>query len=728
MYGAANGYPSQMASDPYTATVMDMTLDCHRTCASDAYKTSDIAEKTDILDGTQTEILVEGIPDGVDEEILEMLFSSRKLKTCSVVAVDFDGVERNAVIKFENHEDVKTIMNSRPITIKKKEISVNIFTPKTLCTIIVRGPKDIMKAENEETFEMYFENPKRSGGGEVVDICFQSKQSVFYITFKDEKVAKTVVDKGNHSLFRKQIKVELMKPNRSSRETMALTVSGRDEDFKHIDSISVKTVKVYGISSLSNRESVHLYFESNKQSGDDIERYKVDEYDDDIIYIRCKDESVATSLIENKHIIDGHELNVSLYSSPPPMYPNRLLVKGLNARITFSILDLYLEAKVGLTLVPGTLIYHAEKEDTIMVTVNGDLDISLVEEACESKPLEGSLLRFLPVPISKCVLVSNLSDAMTEDWIALYFANTKRSNGGFVEKVKMIQTMNACVVHFAVVGDVNNVLSKEHVLDGRKLEVKIYFQCIRRAEKDTEQGQFKQPAPFTVKANIQKIKFLRRNSFHKMAVEKQLATLYATIHWPLENAGEDVELFCTLSENIEDCATLAKDWTARAKACFEDFMNTLAVEYVVVDTNILRSVVEKLSEISIANPESVAILIHRDENKIYIVGIQLHVSWLTSSVERIVKDIKYFIENDPSWTKVTISHCRPMEIQMLLESRFPSQMQDKFPEVKVRINTNKNEIDIEGKHFSVNKAMIEMSKIKDAFVRNLCEIPQATSF
>ncbi|KAH3886760.1 hypothetical protein DPMN_010773 [Dreissena polymorpha] len=82
--------------------------------------------------------------------------------------------------------DVKKVLDNRPIQIKKKEVTVQIYVPKKLSTIIVRGPSDIMKEENEETFEMYFENEKKSGGGNIETIDFQAKENAFYITFTVE--------------------------------------------------------------------------------------------------------------------------------------------------------------------------------------------------------------------------------------------------------------------------------------------------------------------------------------------------------------------------------------------------------------------------------------------------------------------------------------------------------------------------------------------------------------
>ncbi|KAH3870596.1 hypothetical protein DPMN_033784, partial [Dreissena polymorpha] len=161
--------------------------------------------------------------------------------------------------------------------------------------------------------------------------------------------------------------------------------------------------------------------------------------------------TVAQAVAKRQHKLDGQELVVSLYTPPvpPPSYPNKLLIKGLNPKITFDVLDLYLEARMGITLVEGSMTYHAEQNEVVLVTVNGDIDFAKLEEACRLKALEGSHLRVSPVPISNCVLVSNISDTVTVDMVSLYFENEKRSNGGQVDKVEMFSTQNYWLVYFA---------------------------------------------------------------------------------------------------------------------------------------------------------------------------------------------------------------------------------------------------------------------------------------
>ncbi|KAH3870597.1 hypothetical protein DPMN_033785 [Dreissena polymorpha] len=283
------------------------------------------------------------------------------------------------------------------------------------------------------------------------------------------------------------------------------------------------------------------------------------------------------------------------------------------------------------------------------------------------------------------------------------------------------------ILHFLVV---DKVLSKDQKLDGRQLEVRRYFPCIGRAEGDTVERRFKKPNPLIVKENIQKIKFLQRSSANKVAVEKQLYMCHATITWPAAYDSEDVVLHCTLSEDVKYCVKLAKDWNDNAKASFQDFMNTLDVESFFVVSDNLKKVTEELSKISIDNtidnPEPVAIIIQRHENKIYIVGIKRNVLGLKTKVGQIVKDIQEASQKEKTWVKVEVTMLKSIETKMLLADKFPSQMQDKFPEVKINIHPTNNEIEIEGVYSVVNTIQIEMYKLKDTFVRNEFQIPHAT--
>ncbi|KAH3793342.1 hypothetical protein DPMN_146850 [Dreissena polymorpha] len=171
------------------------------------------------FDDSPTKILVQDIPAGLDKDSLEIIFASKNLGSCKIEEIDFDEVEMNAVIRFSSPDDVRTVLNSRPIEIKKKEVSVEMYVPTKQCEITVRGPTDIMEAENDDIFKSYFENEKKSGGGDVTEIKFRSTDNVFVVTFEDDIVAKRVVERGGHRILSKDVNVELLKHSRSTKST-----------------------------------------------------------------------------------------------------------------------------------------------------------------------------------------------------------------------------------------------------------------------------------------------------------------------------------------------------------------------------------------------------------------------------------------------------------------------------------------------------------------------------
>jgi hypothetical protein len=78
-------------------------------------------------------------------------------------------------------------------------------------------------------------------------------------------------------------------------------------------------------------------------------------------------------------------------------------------------------------------------------SVVSDLDKTV--QMCKKKKLEGRQLEVCKVPISNVLLVENLSSMTTEDTVGLYF-ESKRSNGGEIEKLEMVPEEHKCFVFF----------------------------------------------------------------------------------------------------------------------------------------------------------------------------------------------------------------------------------------------------------------------------------------
>ncbi|XP_052771004.1 protein mono-ADP-ribosyltransferase PARP10-like [Mya arenaria] len=377
------------------------------------------------IDKAQIQLLVENIPEDVDKEIVQMFFESKRFKSCDVVDVDFDEKDRNAVVRFVKPEGKKMVLETRPLFLKNKELSAQIYVTKPLDTIMIKGPADVVNENSLDILELYFDNENKSGGSGIVESkhTFDSENNIAFVTYKEQ---------------------------------------------------------------------------------------------------------IGCSRPEH-HVVDGVDLTVSLNSPSiqTPCYTNKILIKGLNKHITESVLGLFLEARANYALVNGSLIYHAVRDDVALVTIENDIDFETLEKVCRDKPLEGSYLDVSSVPISNCILVSNISDNVTKEMVELYFENTHRSNGGPVSKVVMFKTQGFCLVYFNDYKTVGYVLNKRQTLCGNVIEVKRYIPCVARAEEDSVHCIHKFSDPIVINVSPLKIRFIKSSQFARTALDAQMSMCFA---------------------------------------------------------------------------------------------------------------------------------------------------------------------------------------------------------
>ncbi|WAR21745.1 hypothetical protein MAR_015719, partial [Mya arenaria] len=550
------------------------------------------------IDTSPTQLLVEDIPNDVDKEIIEMFFESKTLKSCEVIDIDFDEKDRNAVVRFAKPEDAQVVLESRPLCLRNQKLSIQIYIPKPLDTIMIKGPPDVVSENSLDMLELYFDNENRSGGCGIVEnkTTFDSENNIAFVTYKDERARNTQ-----------------KKPT--------------------------KTIRVHGMKKIRTRESVNWYFESKKMAGGgDIETTYTDEEDDDTVYITFNEESAAKAVADREHhTVNGVDLTVSLYSpsvQTTPSYRNKILIKGLNAKITESLLGLFLEAKANYTLVDGSLTYHAVRNDVALVTTEQDIGV-------------------------------------------------------------------------------DSVLSKEQMLDGNKVEVKRYIQCIARAEGDSVKRRFRFSESFTISVSKSKTKFLKNSHMAKTALREQMNMCNASLTWSEETPS--VELSCSLTTEVRDCILLASNWKECAEQNFNDFIDKISEQDMPVMLELWEKVTPKLSEVSLEQPEAAAVYLSKEAGKITVVGMKHVADPLIKSIGAIIDLASDEFAKEKMWTRETVTSLHQIQTRMLLADKFPTKMEETFPDVKVKINQGKNEIIIEGICQDVNTVLLKMYEQKEKF-------------
>lgn len=76
------------------------------------------------------------------------------------------------------------------------------------------------------------------------------------------------------------------------------------------------------------------------------------------------------------------------------------------------------------------------------------LDIDKLQKEFKNKRLSGKNLTVDVVPVSKCIIVSNIKPGTKEEAVMFYFDNHRKSGVEGVERVEMDDRNHTCIVYF----------------------------------------------------------------------------------------------------------------------------------------------------------------------------------------------------------------------------------------------------------------------------------------
>ncbi|XP_053389480.1 protein mono-ADP-ribosyltransferase PARP14-like, partial [Mercenaria mercenaria] len=673
-------------------------------------------EEQDMSEETPAKITVSKLPSTVDEPFLEMFFENVKKfgDGITVVHVDLDEEDASAIVQFDQPESVDIVLNKCPIKMMGKEIEVVVYKPKPsvpLCTIEVTGPRTIVCEEELEVLEMYFGSKRHSGGGDIDDIKYDSEMNMAVITFDKAEDAQNVVERGNHIIKKEKLNVSLHSPTGQPKKAYKTEEATENKPDKP------RTIKVKGVDKSTSRDTVEFYFENPRRSGGgEIVNIRSDVEERDVLYITFKNKQDAIKVVERgHHKVDGKELSVSLYVTPtlPPTYENKILIKGLKSDTTHDCLYNFIQAKTGYK--PDSIFWHAEQEDVVMVTFSDNQDFQKLEKIFGKTELEGASLKVYQVPISSCILVTNLPSEVTRDTVEFYFENTQKSGGGQVEKVVMNDD-DTCLVYFADYSLTETVIGRKHVLSKQQLEVKRYQECLGRPEGEVCKRKLNLPDPlYMTDICPQKQKCLKASKYYRETLEKQLQSCHARVVLHTDGAG--VTLKCTISKDLENCFKLVKTWKMEAEKCFDNFLNTIVVHQISVLQESWDETVERLESITRNGRDDVAVLLEKNDGIVTVVGNKRPVENVAKSIYEILQKIA----EEAQIVKETFNSLKSLETRLLLVNKFPTKVVEMFPEVKVKINQEKNEILFEGSIANVRDAKLKLYETKSKYAQRSLE-------
>ncbi|XP_053388844.1 interferon-induced very large GTPase 1-like [Mercenaria mercenaria] len=396
--------------------------------------------------------------------------------------VIIDREKRSAVVEFEEGKALDKVLQKRPIVIMGTEINVEVFDdkcPKTTqnTRIVVSGlPRDM----SVEFLALFFENEKRFGGGPVKNVVIDEGTNSATVEFEEPKAVTNVLQKRPVIVqgTEVQISTSVKEPERS-------------------ESTNETQLKVSGLPENISKEYLIMFFENEqRQGGGNVKSVEVNEDKHTAIIAFEEEKAVETVLQKRPIVIKNNEVVVNAICKDITAMPkecSKIKVSCLPLDVTEEYLIMFFENE---RRYGGGHVKHTEIDQINHTAVIEFEAQAAVYRVLEKRPIvllgqKVTVDIFDEVKEPTMMLVGELPDDATDDFLVMFFENERRQGGGKVKTVEINFSKSHAIIEFDTSDSLKKVLEKRPILiSGKKCEISVFNGSdtieVRGVDKSTE--------------------------------------------------------------------------------------------------------------------------------------------------------------------------------------------------------------------------------------------------
>lgn len=136
-----------------------------------------------------------------------------------------------------------------------------------------------------------------------------------------------------------------------------------------------------------------------------------------------------------------------------------------------------------------------------------------------------------------------------------------------------------------------------------------------------------------------KLQFLIKSPPNQQAVAKQLEVVYGNPIWPKKTKSTSLTVECTLTSETKDCQQLLGTWETNVKEKLNLFLDQLLVVKHTTLQEAYPLVLNKLMTLTIRNPDTVAVVLEKSSNELYVTGYRQAATDVSHQVGEIIHKI-----------------------------------------------------------------------------------------
>ncbi|XP_077869474.1 LOW QUALITY PROTEIN: protein mono-ADP-ribosyltransferase PARP14-like [Saccoglossus kowalevskii] len=255
---------------------------------------------------------------------------------------------------------------------------------------------------------------------------------------------------------------------------------------------------------------------------------------------------------------------------------------------------------------------------------------------------------------------------------------------------------------------VNSVISRRHVINKVQLDVQPYHECLGfTVSSDGPTPRIPQPFTYTVNSDI--IGFIMNNNQEEF--EHLHQHLYVQVEWPHLDKSDVVLLKPNLSQDTKNLHQITKTWVNDVKSGLDKYLHSFKAVQIAVMEGIWLQVVGQLKGWS--QNKDVHIIMDQSTSIINLTGKSDNVHKLESRIKSVIKDIEDEMQKAKERTSETVK-INSIQARQLLMCKFSKVVQDKYPDVDVKINPKTEILSLKGlPHDILNTRVMMYEYLKD---------------
>ncbi|XP_072197856.1 protein mono-ADP-ribosyltransferase PARP14 [Excalfactoria chinensis] len=480
---------------------------------------------------------------------------------------------------------------------------------------------------------LYFQSPKRSGGGECE---LRGGAGQLLVCFAQPDVMRRVLDRPAHEVeWGPRGKLSLLvtalpqEGSRSPQQPPAEPEAPADEP---VPSVPIHPQPPAAGTGLSPQRTLPREVPPEMHAGaQEASQWEHPSAEKPELVVKAGEMETAPELCQ----VERTEV-----SPPSPL----IVLKNVRENISSYMLTMLVENISDLSEEDGDFSVEMipELRAAVVAFTGNAATADIAKKLNQSERAKKQNLTAHLLELTNCIRAENIPPNTPSDYISMYFEN-KKNGGAQVADVHQLHNEGAAIITFRDHQDVNNILSKQHSLNRRPISVYPYYKSLGTALYGKEGPQIKKPDPVTVPLDPFIWQFLQRKNSLMEAIRSEMADCHCEITWPKGNCAEPKVILhpsAALSERKRSVVQLVRTWNAVASTTFSFSISKYKVEKLKVSTEVweaIRSNIKTHNELLMIPFTSKGLLVvvgHKDVLKNVVRELNSLIEEVTKEIER----------------------------------------------------------------------------------------------